>query len=193
MCSVCPSVLLIRGTSNLETIADFSSAHDTKPRREASMIEDRNPDCPKALNELKRWPKLEHSFFHHQLLFLTHQHHDNHKWNNFESQGQNCPQSHYLNHQIILYVHMQIHFLNKIVGNDLTSICTQILALILKKKKKSTAEPERVESVWKTTEEPWVIWVQCKLRICCWRCQVAECDLSSCTVSGWAVGDVLWT
>lgn len=31
---------------------------------------------------------------------------------------------------------MQIHFLNKIVGNDLTSICTQILALILKKKKK---------------------------------------------------------
>lgn len=97
------------------------------------MLEDRNADCPKALNELKRWPKLEHSFFHHQLLFLTHQHHDNHKWNNFESQGQNCPQSHYLNHQIILYVHMQIHFLNKIVGNDLTSICTQILALIQKK------------------------------------------------------------
>lgn len=31
---------------------------------------------------------------------------------------------------------MQIHFLNKIVGNDLTSIFTQILALILKKKKK---------------------------------------------------------
>lgn len=187
--SVCASVLPIWDTSNLEAIVDFSSAHDAKPRREASMLEDRNPDCHKAPNKLKRWPKLEHSFFCHQLLFLAHQHHDNPKWNNFESQGQNCPQSHYLNHQIILYVHMQIHFLNKIVGNDLTSICTQILALILRK---LTAEPEWVESVWKTTEEPWVIWVQCKLRICCCGCcQVVECDPSSRTVSGWGTGDVL--
>lgn len=166
--SVCPSVLPIWDSRNLEAIVNFFSAQDAKPRREASMLEDGNPDGHKALNKLKRWPKLEHSFFCPQLLFLAHQHHDNHKWNNFESQGQNCPQSHYLNHQIILYVHMQIHFLNKIVENDLTSICTQILALILKK---LTAEPEWVESVWKTTEEPWVIQVQCKLRICCGCCQ----------------------